>query len=176
MHRLFVAIRPPREVRERLLGIVGGVPNARWEDDDQLHLTLKFIGEVDRHRAENIAAALGGVHQPRFEIALAGVGRFEQRGGSTIWAGLTPHDGLRDLQKKVDQACLRVGMPLERRAFHPHITLARLNRSSGPAEPFLERWAGLSSAPFLADSLCLYESRLGSEGASYTIVARYPLV
>lgn len=175
MHRLFVAIRPPREMRERLTGLMGGVQNARWQDDDQLHLTLKFIGEVDRHRAEDIGAALGAVHQERFEVALAGVGSFERRGKGAIWAGLAPHDALKALQKKVDQACLRVGIEPETRAFHPHITLARFNRGSGPAESFLERWAGLSSQPFLVDSFSLYESRLGSAGASYTVAARYSL-
>ena len=62
MHRLFVAIRPPAEIRRALTALMGGVAGARWQDDDQLHLTLRFIGEVDHHRAEDIAAALGGLH------------------------------------------------------------------------------------------------------------------
>jgi 2'-5' RNA ligase len=75
----------------------------------------------------------------------------------------------------VDQACVRAGVERDTRAYHAHITLARLGNASGPVEPFIERWAGLSSQPFTADSFCLYESRLGSEGASYTIAERYPL-
>jgi 2'-5' RNA ligase len=173
MHRLFVAIRPPREIRERLLGLMGGVPNARWQDDEQLHLTLRFIGEVDRHRAEDIAAVLGSVGHSSFEIALSGVGSFGKRGKGALWAGVAPHDQLKALHKKVDQACLRVGVDPDSRAYHPHITIARLGRNAGPAEPFIERWAGLSSEMFQVDGICLYESRLGSEGASYTIVGRY---
>ncbi len=176
MHRLFVAIRPPAAIRERLLSIMGGVQNARWQDDAQLHLTLRFIGEVDRHRAEDVAATLGSIRHPPFDIALSGVGSFGKRGKGALWAGVTPHDELKPLHKKVDQACLRVGIEPDNRAYHPHVTVARLGRSAGPAEPFLERWAGLSSAPVRVDSLCLYESRLGSEGASYTIVERYPLI
>src|SRR3546814_10503522 len=61
MHRLFVAIRPPAAIRKALLSIMGGVEGARWQSDDQLHLTLRFIGEVDRHRADDIAAALATV-------------------------------------------------------------------------------------------------------------------
>jgi 2'-5' RNA ligase len=175
MHRLFVAIRPPREIRERLLGLIGGVPGARWQDDEQLHLTLRFIGEVERHQAEDIAAALASVHHKAFEIALGGVGSFGKRGKGAVWAGVTPQDELKMLHKKVDQACLRAGIEPDTRAYHPHITLARLGRTSGPIEPFLERWAGLKSEAFLIDSMCLYESRLGSEGASYTVAERYPL-
>lgn len=175
MHRLFVAIRLPRDIRERLLGIMGGVQNARWQDDDQLHLTLRFIGEVDRHRAEDIAAALGSVRQPPFEIALSGVGSFLKRGRGTLWAGVEPQSELKSLHKKVDQACLRVGIEPDNRAYHPHITLARMGRSSGPADGFIARWAGLSSPAFPVDSLGLYESSLGSEGATYSVVERYPL-
>ena len=175
MHRLFVAIRPPEPIRKRLLGVMGGVQNARWQDDEQLHLTLRFIGEVDRHQAEDIAATLGSVRQSPFEIALFGVGSFGKRGKGALWAGVAPQDELKLLHKKVDQACLRVGIAPDNRAYHPHITLARLGRNAGPVEPFIERWAGLSSDVFPVDSFCLYESRLGSEGASYTIVERYPL-
>ena len=175
MYRLFVAIRPPAAIRERLLGIMGGVQNARWQDDSQLHLTVRFVGEVDRHRAEDLAAALGSIRHPRFEISLSGVGSFGKRGTGALWAGAAPHDELKRLHKKVDQACLRAGIEPDNRAYHPHITIARLGRSAGPVEPFIERWAGLSSEPFPIENLCLYESRLGAEGASYTVIARYPL-
>jgi 2'-5' RNA ligase len=175
MHRLFVAIRPPRQIRERLLDLMGGVQNARWQCDGQLHLTLRFIGEVDRHRAQDVAAVLASIRHPTFEIAISGVGSFGKRGKGAIWAGVTPHDELHLLHKKVDQACLRAGIEPDTRAYHPHITLARLGRNAGPVEPFIACWAGLSSARFTVNSICLYESRLGSEGASYTIAERYPL-
>jgi 2'-5' RNA ligase len=175
MHRLFVAIRPPRDIRERLLATMGGITGARWQDDDQLHLTLRFIGEVDSHSADDVAAALRSVHHKSFEIALAGIGSFGKRGKGAVWAGVQPQDELKSLHKKVDQACLRAGIAPDNRAYHPHITIARIGRSTGPIEPFVERWAGLSSEPFLVDSISLYESRLGSEGASYTIAERYRL-
>lgn len=175
MHRLFVAIRPPRAILDQLLDMMGGVPNSRWQDQEQLHLTLRFVGEVDRHRAEDVAAALGAVHHPPFEICLSGVGTFSKRGKGTLWAGVAPQDALKSLHKKIDQACLRAGIAPDLRAYHPHVTIARIGRDTGPLEPFLERWAGLSSPAFPVDSIQLYESRLGSHGASYTVVARYPL-
>ena len=173
MHRLFVAIRPPAAIRTLLLDAMHGVRGVRWQDDDQLHLTLRFIGEVDRHRANDVAAALGSVHQQAFAVAIRGIGRFERRGQGALWAGVSPHDQLRDLHKKIDQACLRVGIEPEPRAYHPHITLARFSRGSGPIDAFAERAGGLSSPPFTVDSFALFESHLKSDGALYSIVERY---
>ncbi len=176
MHRLFVAIRPPRAIRERLLGVMGGVRNARWQSDDQLHLTLRFIGEVDRHQAEDVHAALAAVHHPRFEIALSGIGRFGRPGQpGSLWAGVAPQEPLKALRQKVGQAVSRAGLPPERRAFAPHITLARLKRDAGPIDGLLAQWGGLSSAPFAIDAFALYESELTPDGAVYSIVERFPL-
>lgn len=176
MYRLFVAIRPPREIRALLLATMGGVSGARWQSHDQLHLTIRFIGEVDRHLAGDVLAALGAVHQPRFEIALNGIGTFERRGQpDAIWAGVAPQEPLRALHKKVDQALARVGVAPDERAYLPHITLARLKRGAGPVGNLLEQAGGVVSAPFPIDHFALFESSLTPEGAVYTIVERFPL-
>src|SRR3954471_13726299 len=121
MHRLFVAIRPPGPVRARLLDLMGGVAGARWLADEQLHLTLRFIGEVDRHLARDVDAALSGVHHPAFAIALNGLGLSERRGEPvTLWSGVTPQEPLHALHKKIDQALVRVGVGPDRRAYMPH--------------------------------------------------------
>jgi 2'-5' RNA ligase len=176
MHRIFVAIRPPQHIRRSLLNVMGGVSGARWQNDDQLHLTLRFIGEVEGHIAEDVAAALSSVHQSRFDIALSRIGAFERRSQpEVLWAGVTPHDHLKALHKKVDQACQRAGLSPEGRAYSPHITLARLKRGSGPIAPFVEANGGLVSEPFTVDSFCLFESQLTPDGAVYTMIERYPL-
>lgn len=176
MHRLFVALRPPAFIRQLLLAATGGISGARWQSDDQLHLTLRFIGEVDRHRAEDVHAALGGVHHAPFSLALNGLGCFDRRGfPDAVWAGVTPHEQVRALHKKVDAALLRVGVPPDERAFLPHVTLARLNRSAGPIGNLLEEAGGLASPAFTVDSFALFESDLTNEAAVYSIVERYPL-
>lgn len=176
MHRLFVALRPPPSIRAQLLGLMNGVPGARWQDDDQLHLTLRFIGEVDRPQAEDIAAALAGIDRPRPTIALHGVGSFDHKGHvHSLWAGIRPDEALRLLHDRVERALLRVGVPADPRAFKPHITVARLNRRAGPIQPFLVRNASLTGSPAMLDAFILYESRLGNEGSSYQAVARYAL-
>ena len=177
--RLFVALRPPPPIRERLFDLMDGVPGARWQDDEQLHLTVRFIGEADPHLANDLVACLGQVFAPAPTVRLAGVGRFAHRGrADALWAAVAPHDALQHLHRKVEAACVRAGLAPERRAFLPHITLARLPRSIGGA-PEVERWvaehAGLASAPFTLPHLILYQSHLGREGASYEPVMRWPL-
>jgi 2'-5' RNA ligase len=175
-HRLFVALRPPRAIREMLIAAMHGISGARWQSDEQLHLTLRFIGEVDRHRAEDVAAALGALHAPMIVARIAGVGVFDRHGRSHMaWAGIEPYDPLYALHRKVDQLLARVGIAAETRAFVPHITLARLNRGSGPVAPFLALNGDLTSPSFEFGHITLYESELGHGGSRYHPVARYPL-
>ena len=176
MPRLFVAIRPPATIRVLLLDAMGGISGARWQSEDQLHLTLRFIGEVDRHLADDIHAALGAVRHAPFVIALNGIGAFERRGqADTVWAGVTPHEPVKALHNKVDTALTRVGVAPDQRAFLPHITLARLKRSSGPVGNLLEQSGGLTSPPFTVADFALFESTLTPEGAVYSIIERYRL-
>ena len=164
-------------MRAALLALMGGMPGARWQSDDQLHLTLRFIGEVDRPQADDIAAALGGVDRPQPTVALQGAGSFDHKGViHSLWAGIAPNEALRHLRDRVERALVRAGVAPDQRAFKPHITLARLGRQAGPVEPFLARIAGLAGPPTTIDAFLLFESRLGHEGASYEAVARYPLV
>jgi len=175
MHRLFVALKPPPPMRIALLGIMGGVANARWQTADQLHLTLRFIGEVDRHRAEDIAAILGSVHHPDFTLALDDIGQFDRKGRmDALWVGVSPEEPVRQLHNKIDRALGRVGIAPDTRAFQPHITIARLGRNHGDIGHYLEN----STIPPVAahfSEFCLYESELGTEGSIYSIIARYPL-
>src|ERR1041384_3206355 len=122
MHRLFVAIRPPAAIRAILLGAMGGISGARWQSEDQLHLTLRFIGDRGRQRAGDVHAALGAVHQPPFEIALNGIGAFDRRGWpDAVWAGVTPHEPLKALHKKVDAALTRGRGAPDPGALPPHL-------------------------------------------------------
>lgn len=175
MHRIFVAIRPPGHVRDLLLDTMEGAPALRWQDDEQLHLTLRFVGEVERPLAEDLAAALATLRFAPFDIRIAGVGRFDHHRRGALWAGVEPRAPVAALAAKVERICVSVGLPPERRAFHPHITLARWGRGEGASlDPWLAEHAALRSDEFHIDGFTLYESRLGSAGAHYEAVADYP--
>ncbi|WP_448663457.1 RNA 2',3'-cyclic phosphodiesterase [Sphingomonas sp. CJ20] len=176
MYRLFAGLRLPAAISAQLLATMGGIAGARWQSAEQLHLTLRFIGEVDGRMAEDISLALAQVTAPPVTLALDGVGQFDSRGRpNAVWAGVRPHAPLAALHRKIDQALVRTGLAPEGRAYLPHITLARLNAASGATDRFLETHAGLTSAPFTIGHFHLFESTLGHGGADYTAIERYPL-
>jgi len=176
MHRLFVGIRPPEDIRDLLIDAMDDGADFRWQDDEQLHLTLRFIGEVERPIASDLADALSRVRADRFQLKIASVGRFEQRSSGALWAGVEPKSPVAALAGKVERACQQVGLESERRTFHPHITLARWKgRRSREVGDFIERHSGLSSEPFEVDRFILFESRLSRHGAHYEEVAGFGL-
>lgn len=175
-HRLFVGIRPPAAIRDALIDLMEGVDHARWQDEDQLHLTLRYIGEVDAHCADELAERLRAATTPGFALTIEGTGTFEKKGvPHTLWAGMARSPELARLQRRIERVCIACGLEPEPRKYHPHVTLARLNRSASPLAPFLARTASLRLGPWHADSYILYESTLRPEGSLYEPVIRYPL-
>jgi 2'-5' RNA ligase len=176
MTRLFVALRLPAPVREVLLGAMGGVERARWQDEAQLHLTLRFVGEIDAPLANDLAAALGRVDAAPFDLRIAGVGHFERKGRATaLWAGVATSEPLLALQHKVERVCQRVGLEPEGRKFAPHVTLARLNTSAGPIGGWLAAHGALVAPPWRVEEFRLYESVLTPAGSAYEPVVNYRL-
>jgi RNA 2',3'-cyclic 3'-phosphodiesterase len=176
MQRLFVAIRLPQHVRAYLTGIMGGIAGARWQDDSQLHLTLRFIGAVDGARAEDVLTALSGVRQRPFEIALDGISAFQRkRMIDTLWAGVSPAEELASLHRKIDHVLVQAGLGPEGRSYKPHITLARFGKQGADVSAFAALHGGLTSAAFPIEDFHLFESTLGSQGAHYRVVESYRL-
>jgi RNA 2',3'-cyclic 3'-phosphodiesterase len=173
MLRLFVGIGLPPELKLRLLLLCAGVPGARWVDGGNLHLTVRFIGEVDEGAAADIDEALQRIRAPRFALALAGVGHFGTR---MLWAGVERNPALHHLYDKVESAIVRLGFEPEGRRYAPHVTLARLK---GVAEPrlqsFLAEHALFRAAPFPVAHFSLIASYLTKSGAIYEDQADYPL-
>jgi 2'-5' RNA ligase len=175
--RLFVALDLPWTLRERLSGLSLGLQGARWVPPENYHATLRFIGEVQRHMAEEIDMALAGVRARTFPLVLAGVGTHEKAGRSTaLWVGVERNPALDHLQGKIETALQRVGLPPERRRFAPHVTVARLDNA---AEPKLGAWVQahnlFRSDPMHMEHFTLFSSRLGKEQSAYTAEVEYSL-
>lgn len=177
MVRLFVGIPFSEDVTARLQQACSGLPGARWVDPLSLHLTLRFIGEVDGAAAEDIHQALCRVVVPEFDLRIAGVGCFESgRKVRSLWAGVERHELLVRLRDKVEVAVNRTGVSAERRKFKPHITLARFkNGASDRIGHYLERNNNLAIDPVRVDHFTLFRSHLGGEGAYYEHLADYAL-
>jgi 2'-5' RNA ligase len=175
--RLFVGLDLPFELRERLAGIAGGLPGARWVPPDNYHLTLRFIGEVAPDTAEEIDLALAVLRGRGFPLALSGVGVFEKGGRAiALWAGVERSPQLDRLQAKIETALQRAGLEPLRRRFVPHVTLARLdNAVPHRLVSYLQARSLFRTAPVSVDHFTLFSSRLGKEASVYTAEVDYGL-
>lgn len=173
--RLFVALELPEAVRLACERLQQGVPAARWIPAENIHLTLRFIGDVDGAAFEDLIESLADVVVEPFGIEVAGVGHFETRLMPTVlWAGIRPSPELRRLQAKVERAVRACGMPPETRKFAPHITLARL----GDTDPlrvrnFLQRNALFRPGTVPVDGFTLFSSHLGKGNPHYRAEVEY---
>jgi 2'-5' RNA ligase len=177
--RLFTALSIPEPVAQSLLLIQGGVPGARWQSREQLHLTLTFIGEINGRDGAAIDDALAGIRAPGFSLQLHGVGQFGEGRKSrahALWAGARPNPALAHLQRKVDTAIRRVGVPGDAHKFTPHVTLARMRHPDADKVVEWLTYNALCTSPeFEVPAFHLYSSRLTSDGSIYRIEQSYPL-
>ena len=176
-HRLFVGLDLPRAARDALAALQGGLEGARWLPPENFHITLRFIGEVDRRQANDIADELAAARAAPFEARLAGAGLFRTgRRARALWAGVAPAPELLDAKRQADAACARAGLGPPERRFTPHVTLARLSRAAPEAaERRAAELAGAVAGAFPVEEIVLFESHLGAEGARYERAARFPL-
>ncbi|MEC9072588.1 MAG: RNA 2',3'-cyclic phosphodiesterase [Myxococcota bacterium] len=175
--RCFVGIPMPDHVLDDLARLTGGLPGARWIEEEDIHLTLRFIGEVDGLVFRDVAGALDEIRLAPFELSLNGMGFFPPRGEPRVlWAGTSNSEPLSALKRRVDREVNAHGGEQERRKWIPHVTLARL---SGTPSSRLARYLGGNSLfrtpPFVVDRFNLYTSRLHHSGATYTVESTYLL-
>ncbi|RUM96250.1 RNA 2',3'-cyclic phosphodiesterase [Pseudaminobacter arsenicus] len=176
MPRLFTALEIPRDAALSLSLLRGGLPGARWIDVENYHLTLRFIGDVEGHVADEIANGLDRVRRHAFQLQLSGVGAFGSRKPHAVWAGFAPSPELAALQAEIERICQRLGLPADPRKFMPHVTLARL-RNTAPegVARYLSARGNFSTAPFKVGRFVLMSSRDSVGGGPYVIEEAWPL-
>ena len=177
MPRLFTAIEIPRDAALCLSFLRGGLPSARWIDTENYHLTLRFIGAIERWRAEEVDEALAAIRARPFDLSLCGVGTFEKAGRiQSLWVGVERTEALSHLQAKVETALQRVGLEPERRRFAPHITLARVDRAEVPKLiSYVQAHNLFRAPPVRMEQFTLFSSLLGKEHSVYTPEVEYAL-
>ncbi|MDH3496395.1 MAG: RNA 2',3'-cyclic phosphodiesterase [Gemmatimonadota bacterium] len=182
--RLFVAINLPDDVRHAIVRAAEplrqpGLP-VKWVEAAGIHLTLKFLGEVDAGREPAVRAALADACAParRFQLPIAGFGAFPTPARPrVVWVGCEPVPALELLQHGVETAFATLGFPVEGRPFRPHLTLGRAKRDVRTRVPGLaDVLSRLSfTAAVAVESVELMESRLSPAGAQYAVRHRVPL-
>lgn len=175
--RLFTALALPEPLCEALGRLALGLPGARPVPADNLHLTLRFIGEVPGPVAEDVDLALSSLHGKGFSLELCGVGVSERSlRPVALWAGVARNRALEHLQSKIEFACQRAGLAPHKRRFMPHVTLARLdNTPPDKLAAWVQAHSLLRAPPAAIDHFTLFSSRLGKENSVYTPEAEYRL-
>jgi 2'-5' RNA ligase len=151
-----------------------------WMTAERLHVTVRFIGNVDETKADAIRAVLAPpLPMSPFDVTIAGVGAFPPKGPPrVVWAGLTAgRDQLLALERSVSERLAQAGVPREERPFSPHLTLARVRNAEGlrPA-PLVGAQHDVRIGTTSVDAITLFESRLSPKGPTYVPLARTPLV
>ena len=178
MRRLFIAIDLPAAVKDRLGALCSSLPGAKWVKREQMHLTLRFIGEVDESGFEAIKTALIGVQSPPFAMHLEGVGQFPPKGKPRVlWVGVNAPPILIDLQRNITASLDTLDLPPQDHPFSPHITLARFKTPPAPEgiRPFFAQHAAFKTEAFAVTSFILFSSVLTPQGSIYRHEAVYPL-
>jgi 2'-5' RNA ligase len=186
--RVFVALEIPAAVRDNLAAQVQELrelsakvadKRPRWVRPENLHVTLKFIGEVSPAKLEGIRGALSAIRSDALvEIKFCGLGFFpNEQYPRVLWAGLDASANLPSLAGDIDSALETQGFPRERRAFTPHLTLARIE-PPGLHEKLraaIQKNGVREFGAFQARDFYLIESKLKPSGAEYTTLASYPI-
>ena len=177
--RLFVALALPEPVRAALVALAEPRPGVNWTSPAQLHLTLRFLGDVPEEKIESVTAHLTSVHVEPFLLPVEDIGVFPPKGPPrVIWIGVgRGHPHLHQLRQRVDDALLAAGLlDLDVRSFHPHVTLARCTEhAAATVGHWLHTHREFGAPPFRVEAFDLCASELRPGGAAHSLVRHFPL-
>ena len=179
MIRLFAGIELPENIKEQLYALRGGVPNAKWVEKDNLHITLRFIGNKDEDDANDLHDGFMQLRAPAFDLQMAQVGFFANGLQMRhLWAGVSNYQALDFLHDKLESVVSRHRLPPDKHKFHAHCTLAKLYGAGvEDVHKFLEYNNLFRSPDFHIDHFTLFSShpRTDGDGSYYRVEAQYPL-
>lgn len=174
--RVFFGLQIPARIKDRLRRVKAEVPGAKWQGIEQMHITLLFLGDIDE---DDVSAVCGTARQApgaAFELDVAGLDCFGQPSHPrNLWAGVQPTAPVVRLHEVLRDRMERLGLTVENRAFHPHITLARFKPPSGSVQGLLAEYEQTVFGSFLADHFVLFDSQLQPGGSVYTVIERFSL-
>lgn len=177
MPRLFTALEIPSSIATQLSMLQSGLPGARWIDRENFHITLRFIGDIERPQANELAMALETVKTPPFSLQLANLDVFGNSKPHSLFAGVMRSDMLNDLRLEQDNICRKLNLPTDSRKFTPHVTIARVRGAKTNAiAQYLSGAGGYSSLPFEVTRFVLLSSRASVGGGPYITEETYQLV
>lgn len=185
-YRTFVAVEIPKEVSDQAGRLIARLErtsaNVKWVESENLHLTLKFLGDVEAIFIPDVCKAVGAAvaDQAGFELELGGVGAFPNiNRPRTIWLGVTKgHDELLALHDAIDAALADLGFRSETRRFTPHLTIGRVKQPSGASDELSQLIAqhdGFVAGKLPVDEVAIVSSKLERDGPVYTMLGHSAL-
>lgn len=179
MSRYFLAIPIPDEVTKSLVGLQHGIEDAQWARPEKLHITLRFLGQIDEETAKKLQDSLKSIEHKKFKISLSSTGMFlESFQPAFIWAGVDGDEFVKELKKKIDDNLKQYTLPPENNAdleYIPHVTLAKItDPHKAEVNQFLEVNKAYKSGEFLVESFVLIRSE-GNPSIPHTVYEMYGL-
>ncbi|MBA3869943.1 MAG: RNA 2',3'-cyclic phosphodiesterase [Anaerolineae bacterium] len=179
MQRLFLALDLPEALKTRLKALCVGLAGARWITHAQMHLTLRFIGDVDAAQQAALQTGLATIRATPFKMALQGIGQFPPKGNPrVIWAGIQADDKLYTLQNRIEQIITGIGFEPADHTFSPHITLARFKipPSTANVQHYMALHQSFKTDAFEVTQFILFSSHLTTSGPIYRTEGLFPLI
>lgn len=173
--RLFIAVPLPKGVKQKLLELQQPIEGIRWQSREQMHLTLKFVGEVDKKTTSKLRNELDSISHSDFFITITGIGYFpEGKQPKVVWVGIKENVSLEALHKKVEDHCEKIGIDPESRPYKPHVTIGRTkNGSKRVVTSFINQHKKIRIPDIPISQFALYESKLHPEGARHQRLQTY---
>lgn len=183
--RTFIAINLNPEIKKALIQLIKeldtGNRNIKWIAEQGMHLTLKFLGEIDRGKVtqiENVLERILEKHRP-FSLRFKGTGSFPpgKKAARVLWVGIEEEESLKRLQSELEAELEKIGFPREQRRFHPHLTLGRVKFQSGLGQTLslLEKYRDQAFGEMKVEKITFFQSILKPTGAEYSILSEFEL-
>jgi RNA 2',3'-cyclic 3'-phosphodiesterase len=175
MPRLFTAIELPEQVRMHLSLLRGPLTRARWVAPENMHLTIRFFGDITNHEADEVAAHLAELELEPPTIRITGTGAFGGSHPHVVYGAVETNPALDGLYRANERVARMAGLPADSHGFTAHVTLARCKGERPRAvAQFLEESGGLRVEPFTPSRFVLMSSRDGTGGGPYVVEEAYP--
>lgn len=173
--RTFIAVPLSKSVKDELQQLQVRTDSVRWQSPEQMHITLKFLGEITAEEVTGLKQGLAGISVASFELKLQELGMFPQKGNpKVIWIGVAPDHKITQLHQAVEARCSALGFETDKRPFLPHITLGRVQKE-WPRNRIKNLLEEPKPVSFSVTSFGIYKSELNADGAVHTLIKKYPL-
>lgn len=155
-----------------------GIPHARWALENAYHITLSFLGDIPKHRMQEVFDVAASMRAPFFDLRLEGAGVFPHRGQPRIlWVGVRKEERLHSFQRTLQNELRHADFELDPRKYHPHVTLARIDQCPrAPLSEWLGHHLGYQSESFPVRRFHLFSSERTHQGSRYTLEETFALL